>query len=153
MMAGMRAFYFGCWNEPGHYLFKPGGRPVPYGEGQAVEMVDGVHLDANYAPRTHNRGGHLCWAGQAAAVQDRNRLAYLSEEYPQGRFLRHERGGFTLIQWWDRAQGDTRGACNSTILLEGSHDTATMLAVLREHFPHIVENLVRKGIELIEIVK
>jgi hypothetical protein len=78
-------------------------------------------------------------------------LKVQSEEYQQGQFLRHELLGFTALQWFDRCQGDIRGACNSTILLEGVHTSEEMLAALAEHFPHVLENLKRAGVELVEV--
>jgi hypothetical protein len=75
-----------------------------------------------------------------------------SGECPQGQFLLHHGvHGYTLIQWWDRCQGDTRGACNSSILLEGDHTSEEMLAALREHFPHVLANLERAGVALVEV--
>jgi hypothetical protein len=76
-----------------------------------------------------------------------------SNECPQGQFSRHAHRGYTLIQWWDRCQGDGRGACNSTILLEGDHTTEEMLTALVEHFPHVLANLKRHGVELVEVPK
>jgi len=93
------------------------------------------------------RTGNLCWGAQFP------RGEYVrADEYPQGQFLRHELdNGFTVLQWWDRCQGDSRGACNSTILLEGKHTTEELLAALAEHFPHVLENLKRAGVELVEV--
>lgn len=65
--------------------------------------------------------------------------------------LHHLDTGFTAIQWWDRCQGDTRGACNSTVLLEGKHTAEEMLAALREHFPHVLANLEKAGVKLVEV--
>ncbi len=143
-------FYFGCWNDPGHYLWLPGGRKH---YGAATYYGSRVHLDGTLAPRRLRRTGALCWQGQGPDSDARERIGYDSEECPQGQFLRHVLdSGFTAIQWWDRCQGDTRGACNSTILLEGEHDTPRMLEALRVNFPHVLENLTRAGIELIEVL-
>lgn len=119
---------------------------------------DRVHLDSTLAPRVHQpwygADGFICWASKGKTQEERSRITYRSEECPQGQFLLHHLdNGFTAIQWWDRCQGDTRGACNSTILLEGEHDAATMLAALAEHFPHVLENLKKAGVELVEIKK
>lgn len=146
----IRAFFFGCWNEAGHHLWEPGGRwpkkPTPF------DMYRGVSLDANYAPlrRRARDGGGLCWAAQGVTTEDRQRIRDRAEEYPQGQFLLHRRDGFTLISWWDRQQGDERGACNSTFLLEGEHDAAAMVEQLGVHFPHVVRNLERGAVRLVE---
>ena len=84
--------------------------------------------------------------------EERRAIEYGSEEFPQGEFLLHKLdSGFTAIQWWDRAQGDKRGGCNSTILLEGNHDSAAMLNALKDNFPHVLDNLTKAGITLREI--
>lgn len=146
-----RCLYFGCWNRPGHYLHEPGGKwnhKLEYYSNQA----DRVHLDGTLAPRTHKRTGAVCWAGQGDTAEQRDRITWDSEECPQGQFLRHQLStGFMAIQWWDRNQGDTRGACNSTILLEGDHTSEELLEALALHFPHVLENLTKHGIALVEI--
>jgi len=144
-------FYFGCWNCAGHYSFAPGGQSVTRGE--RIEYYGKGdhrhHLDGSLAPRKLNRTGKLCWNGQD--VKD-GHIRYDSEEYPQGQFLIHHLdNGFTAMQWWDRTQGDTRGACNSTILLKGEHAGGDMLMALHEHFPHVAENLKKAGIALDEV--
>ncbi len=136
--------YFGCWNTPGHHLVGPGGRSsgLPNGEAYALNALDG-----GFAPKRKDNGP-IVW-GDTNDARDWDR--YKATECPQGQFLRHRHGKWTLIQWWDRCQGDTRGACNSTILLEGEHTTEEMLAALTEHFPHVLANLVKHGVELIEV--
>jgi hypothetical protein len=151
-----RALFFGCWNQPGHYLFAPGrGSPTAQEERMFSFFSGGVCLDANYAPRRGIRGKlrgvEVCFAGQGATIEDRQRIHYDSEEHAQNLFLRHELLGFTLISWWDRNQGDVRRACNSTFLLEGGHTSEQMLAALAVHFPHVVANLKRAGVELVEV--
>jgi hypothetical protein len=79
-------------------------------------------------------------------------IDYDSSEYPQGQFLVHHLdSGYTAMAWWDRCQGDTRGACNSTILLEGRHTAEEMLAALQKHFPHVLANLEKHGVKLVEV--
>jgi len=157
----IRCFYFGCWNQSGHYLFAPGGHEPPYADRERVVYYsesDGelLHLDGTLAPRRLGArfGGGLWWQGKSATRRERDIWGMGSGEYRQGQFLRHELdNGFTAISWWDRTQGDKRGACNSTILLEGVHTTEEMLAALTKHFPHVLENLKRAGVELVEITK
>lgn len=143
--------YFGCWNTPGHFLFTPSGKwdhRLEYYGNQA----DRVHLDGTLAPRLLKRARTMCWAGMGDTIEKRQRITYDSEECPQGQFLRHYLStGYTAIQWWDRCQGDGRGACNSTILLEGGHTSEEMLAALALHFPHVLANLKKAGVELVEV--
>src|SRR5262249_26097813 len=120
-----------------------------------------VHVDASLGPRLVTPGtrtartsgdGKIVWAAMGATIEEVRRIEYDSSECDQGRFLRHELdNGFTAIQWWDRCQGDTRGACNSTVLVEGRHTSEEMIAALREHFPHVIANLEKAGVQLVEV--
>lgn len=146
----MRCLYFGCWNTPGHYLHTSDGSRVY--DLEYYGKKDRTHLDGTLAPR-RLRGGGVGWgAMDSAEPYEPRRRTWRSAECPQGEFLRHELdAGFTAIQWWDRCQGDTRGACNSTLLLEGRHTSEEMLAALAEHFPHVLANLKKLGVELVEV--
>lgn len=147
-----RCFYFGCWNDAGHYLFARGGRDVPYAERKPVETFgDDVHIDGSLAPR-RTRDGKIVWFGQGATRRDRMQIDSRSGECPQGQFLLHHLdNGYTAIQWWDRTQGDTRPGCSGTVLLEGVHAADAMLAALREHFPHVLANLTKSGVALVQV--
>jgi hypothetical protein len=144
-----RCLYFGCWNTAGHYLVGPGGSRSGLPNAEAYELN---HVDGQFAPK-RDRLGNLCWEAQVTEQEDRSRYWQLrsAEELPQGQFLRHRRGKWSLIQWWDRNQGDTRGACNSTILLEGEHTSEEVLAAGRVNFPHVFERLAVAGVELVEV--
>jgi hypothetical protein len=150
------AFFFGCWNGLGHFWRKPGGAMLSTAE----ERVLPFHrwIDTGWAPRRFKPGRFgrqrlvsdpsCCFAMECERDDDRRDIMYDTEEHEQGRFLLHVRNGWTLISWWDRKQGDTRGACNSSFVLQGEHTEAEMVAGLREHFPHVVENLARAGVAL-----
>lgn len=155
----MRILFFGCWNQAGHFMFsRGGGQPRHYGGAEYYggdEQIK-IHLDGTLAPRRMKPyyGGEITWQGKGKTREERDHILYNSEELPQGQFIRHVLdNGFTAIQWWDRQQGDSRGACNSTVLFEGEHTTEEMLAALKEHFPHVLANLNRAGIELVEVAK
>lgn len=156
MSGSPRVFYFGCWEQAGHYSFAPGGASVRYPLSERIERYgkDRVHLDGSLAPRRMKPyyGGGMTFVGSGDTEEKRRRIGYDSEEFPQGQFMRHVLdNGFTAIQWWDRQQGDSRGACNSTILMEGERTTEEMLAAAREHFPHVLERLEKAGITLVEV--
>lgn len=144
-----RCFYFGCWNKPGHFLVGPDGH-WPGREFEHLEYYgkDRVrHLDGTLAPRLMYGTGDIYWRGLA-----KDEIQYRSDQCPQGQFLLHVLDtGYTAIQWWDSNQGDSRGACNSTILLEGQHTAEEMLAALEQHFPHVLANLTKAGITLVEV--
>lgn len=143
-----RCFYFGCWgNTAGHYMRGPG-------DFHARERVsyfgNRLHLDGSLAPRSDH--GRIVWVAQGATREERSRISWETAECDQGVFLLHKLDtGFTVIQWWDRTQGDTRGGCNSTVLLEGDHTAEELLAALAEHWPQVLANLTRAGIQLREV--
>lgn len=156
----MRVYFFGCWNEPGHYLHTPGGYS-PH-DPRVAEYGAGIRVDGSLAPRLVKRAyklrngtwllrGDLCWTGQGADSAEAYEIEYISDEYPQGQYLLHHLpNGFTALSWWDRCQGDRRDGSNSTILLEGQHDASAMLAALAEHFPHVMVNLLSAGVVLVD---
>lgn len=150
----VEVYFFGVWDQPGHFLRGPGGRfarddsPIVYFEG--VDRSDGEprrgrrHLDGSLAPRRSRRSGIVSCS--AAGLDP-----YASDECPQGEFLRHDlSNGFTAIQWWDRTQGDGRGACNSTVLARGKFTSEEMLAMFAEHFPSRKARLDAAGVALVE---
>lgn len=158
-------FYYGAWGYPGHYLrvTSKDGRilyphdvvrftGVKFQSERVVHFGDMIHIDANLAPMRNKRTGELCWGGQGKTREERLHIRDGAEEYPQGQFLRHVLdNGFTAIQWWDRNQGDTRRACNSTILLWGEASTTDLIIALGKHFPTVLQNLQRAGVDLVEV--
>jgi hypothetical protein len=114
---------------------------------------DHVHLDGNLAPRIVRRSPEvLCWAGRGKTVEERRYLQHESSECIQGQFLLHLLDtGYTAIAWWDRTQGDSRSGCNSTVLLEGEHTAEDMLTALRTHFPTVLANLTKAGVQLVDV--
>lgn len=168
-MSEPRCFYFGCWERPGHYLFAPNREWFSLDD-SVVYYIGGSktrrspeserrHLDGTLAPRrltpsqlADRYGGGLCFSGQGLVPGTHLSIEYNSGECPQGQYLCHKlSNGFTAVQWWDRNQGDKRGGCNSTILLEGDHTAEEVLAAGRRHFPHVFENLKKAGVELVEV--
>lgn len=147
----MRIFFFGCWNEPGHFLRSP----YRCEHDPLIESfkLGTIHIDGTLAPRVYRAGSRVgvgvCWTAQGDTREDRSRIQHASDEMPQGRYLHHVLdNGFSAVTWWDRCQGDTRGACNSVILLRGEHDAETVLVAGRESFPSVFENLRKAGVDL-----
>jgi hypothetical protein len=109
----------------------------------------GRYPDGSLAPRRLKRDpSKIVWALQGKFSD----ITYASDECPQGYYLIHHINGFTFMSWWDRNQGDERGACNSTFILEGTHDAVKMFDELVVHFPHVVENLRKANIPLRQVV-
>ncbi len=142
----MTALYFGVWKEAGHFLFGPGGRRPDIDRNENWRLSQA--LDGSFAPKI-TRSGSIVFGETRNDPKAWDRRS--AEECPQGQFLRHRHGSWSLLQWWDRCQGDERGACNSTVLLEGDRTTAELLEALRTHFPEVVANLAREGVELVEV--
>lgn len=147
-----KVYFFGCWNAAGHYLFAPGGRSVRECDPERFVLNgERYHIDGTLAPRRFEHTGELTFLAEHP-VDDRWRITSKTKECAQGEFfLHHLDNGFTAISWWDRNQGDKRGACNSTVLLEGEHDVPTMLRTLSQHFPHVVDNLTKAGVRLVDL--
>lgn len=146
-----KAYFFGPWKEPGHFFFHEGGLTADKEErGLRKSHVFRLGFDGTLAPRRHRYTEGICWLAQVdgPAVQS---MDYRSSEYPQGSFLLHRGGGFTVISWWDRTQGDTRGNSNATFLLEGDHDAAVMVEQLSVFFPHVAKNLREAGLTLVDV--
>lgn len=146
-----RTYFFGCWNAPGHYLHVPGGAKPCFDEERLVSSTK-HKLDGALSPKRDKRTGRIVWRAQAETDAEYRIIEHVADELPQGQFLRHVLdNGFSALAWWDRTQGDHRGACNSVILVEGERSTKELLKALRESFPHVVANLARAGVELVEV--
>lgn len=115
----MRVFYFGCWGEPGHYLFRPRGLAATREEGRSLPWP---HMDTTLAPGPrHPRYGEV-----------------ESKDQHQGHAALHRRCGWTALAFWDRSL-DRRHNSNSVFVAEGTHSANDMLSLAREHFPEIMQ--------------
>lgn len=151
-----RCWWFGCWLQAGHHLVGRDGR-WESAKDCPFYRTDG-QLDGNYAPRRwmktrlppmpiHADG--IVFARMSDDADIRRTITYNSEELAQGYFLRHEVLGCTLISWWDRTQGDLRGACNSTFIVGGFHHVDDMLRWFPEAFPKQAQRLADAGVRLV----
>jgi len=139
-----KCWWHGCWEQAGHFLFTRSGWHAKESETPLSGLCNG--LDTGYAPRRHKRTGDIVYTYQCGGFQEaRSLLFYASEELPMGQFLRHYFKGrdVTFLSWWDRAQGDTRGNCNSCFLVQGEHSTVEMLEWFPKMFPIQAGNLER----------
>lgn len=96
------AFYFGCWNRPGHYFHDAAGRTV-WTKPEGIPWQD-HHMDA-----TLLRNGNV-------------------PDAPDGRVFWTCGGAADVwfaFFWWDRS-GDRRGASNSGFYVRGVGDRATI---------------------------
>lgn len=138
MTEGM-CLFFGCWGSPGHYLFAPSGGKPKLTPQESYDIS--CKLDGALAP-SRTPGGSIVYGGHMRARYG---------ECPQGVFLRHRLDEWSLLQWWDRNQGDARPACNSTILLRGEHTSEELLEALAHHFPQVLRRLEDANVFLVEV--
>lgn len=106
-------YYFGCWNEVGHYFHDPNGRrPRVVGPFDAFDR--NRPIDAIYAPFGVNQD------------ESATNLAYTN--------------GWTVLAMWDRSI-DSRPGSNAAFLAEGKHTENEMLASAKQLYPQIVNRL------------
>jgi hypothetical protein len=121
-------------------------------------MFDAAWLDGGLAPR-HARPrarlpfepplDRIVFKRMGGADRDlRYRIESESDEAAQGEFLLHAISGCTIAAWWDRTQGDTRGVCNSCLIVEGTHGADEMLELFPRLFPVQAARLAAAGVEL-----
>lgn len=145
-----RAWWHGCWLSAGHYLFDRNGRSLDYEKEGPPGMGYAPWLDGSLAPRRYRSGRSWPIAplrddglvfGRMAKSDDGlyHRIMNASDEAPQGDFLLHAIAGCTIAAWWDRTQGDTRGACNSCLIVENQ---------CPQLFPRQADRLAAAGVEL-----
>lgn len=161
-----RAYFFGYWGD-GHLLHHIGGRTVRPGDGIPFDpFTNAPWLDGGLAPkqvtessarrylRAYDVGhpvGALFCSIDGRSEDERRWLRHNGAECEMGKFVRHYFRGYTLIAWWDRTQGDGRGACNSVFLVEGNHTSHEMLTLWPQCFPLQAANLSRAGVQLREV--
>lgn len=104
-------YFFGCYQNLGHYLYEPGRRYHVQNPG--LPWTDG-ELDGGLAPQ-----GEKQTLGQTA--------------------LRH-RAGWTALAMWDRSL-DKRFNSNAVFLARGEHSFDGMMTLAREHFPAVLARI------------
>lgn len=157
-----RAWWHGCWLEPGHYLFDRQGNnwrlAAPCPVRPSGSIYEATYLDGGLAPRRVTERHRLpfevpddgvVFTHMAGEDHDlRRRIEGRSEECAQGEFLLHAIAGCTIAAWWDRTQGDTRGACNSCLIADGAWSAAQMLELFPRLFPQQAGRLGAAGVAL-----
>jgi hypothetical protein len=108
----MRVFFFGCWDQAGHFMFGPGGRHV---------------RDERRATPWESHDAVLC-PGYVGPYDNGPQV--------EGEAGLHHKDGWTALCFWDRSI-DGRGGCNSGFYAEGTYGAAAMIEIAREHFPTV----------------
>jgi hypothetical protein len=108
----MKAYYFGCFERAGHYMWEPGGAWGPRSAPHDFVSPWGRYPDGILAPKGQSQG--------VAAL--------------------HHKDGWTAISCWDQSV-DSRPGSNSTFLLEGTYTFAEGLELATQFFPSIMSRL------------
>lgn len=158
-----RAWWHGCWGEPGHYLHDVNGRSgrnmIPCALRPTGSIYEAPYLDGGLAPRRlRDRyppltfsipDDRIVYSMQGGGKwKQRDEVERVSDECPQGEFLLHSISGCTIAAWWDRTQGDKRGACNSCLIVDGNHNASAMMELFPRLFPRQAKRLADAGVEL-----
>lgn len=124
----MRAFYFGCWREPGHRLWHQGsdGTPIQkYDQGEAERRLLG-----GYPHSTQKEIGEIPWGYSLdGGLLKGKRLG-------QGEAVVDRRDGWTALSFWDYSV-DSRGGSSSTFVFDADLEPDTALEAAREAFPPV----------------
>jgi len=111
-----RMYYFGPWDQPGHYLHDESGR-VLWREEEIGLPWTGGQIDGRLQPGCVPGGSSYARRGPEV----------------EGDALLHRKAGWTAISFWDRSV-DTRGACNSTYMAEGEFTFEQMVEMAKARF-------------------
>ena len=114
-----RAFYFGCFRQPGHYLWR------------------GPEDDHGYMPTGRDHGLPFHPERMDAALAPRNASG---GEVHQGLASYGLLNGWTIISFWDNSI-DRRPGSSSTFFIEGAHYFEEALEIAREDFPKVFARL------------
>jgi hypothetical protein len=106
------SFYFGCWSEPGHFLYASNGRRI--------------HERHSEFPKDFPVREHVLDGG----------LLGICQREDEGVAALSHIGKWTILSFWDRSI-DSRGACNSNFIMRGKLEFDDAVKVAREKFPTI----------------
>jgi hypothetical protein len=123
----VKVFYFGAWDGPGHYLWKPTGRTTwakagPWAPGD---------LDASSYRRDYR--GVAIPTGRGVVPVD---AAEVQGVWQLTRGTDAAGGAWTALGCYDRTADSRRGSI-SVFVAEGDHDEQAMKALAERHFPAV----------------
>ena len=114
----MKIFYFGCWGEAGHFLWRPGHLTVRSCQSEGLPFHQYYFLDGGpFLPRTERKG-------DAA-------LTHIP--------------GWTVLAWWGSPWDDRTGV-NAAIIAEGLLDGVGILMAFNEAFPDLAAKLLAPAV-------
>lgn len=116
-----RMFYFGPWDQAGHYFFAEGGR--------STRIEDDPTFPFGHYGGKVEVDGRL----QPGCPSSDDRLQRKTRPEVEGQALLHHIKGWSALCFWDRSV-DKRGACNSNYFAEGIFSFEEMVAMAKERF-------------------
>lgn len=118
-MAASDVYYFGCWEESGHYLWRAEGRSARREESKVLpwSQLDGTLPPADRRP-----------------MRREGDYPEVDREAPQGHAALHHKGGWTAIAFWDRSV-DRRPGSSSTFLIRGIHTWEDAVRIAKAVYP------------------
>ena len=108
---------FGCFGEPGHYLWDMNRRYC------SARELGFPGLDGYHEPRYRNKPTPR-------------------EQQVEGRAWLHHGPGYTSLHWWDR-QGDRRHGSHTAIVVRGEATARELLALAQQRAPWAIRVEVR----------
>lgn len=117
MVQPPKMYYFGPYNQAGHFFFGPRGSYVSRQETECIPWKD-YEIDGKLQPGCFEERGH--WSVKGPEIE--------------GQALLWTKNGWTAISFWDRSV-DTRGRCNSTFIAEGTFTFEEMVEWSKLVFP------------------
>lgn len=115
----MKAYYFGCWGDSGHFLWSPDGRVSGSDKVFSGLRIGNKSLDGGFCP-----GVLPPW--------------YYDTGIEQGAALLTYDDGWTILSFWDRSV-DSRPGSHSTYVLDGRLSFDEAAAVAKAAFPKVWE--------------
>lgn len=121
----VEVYYFGCWDQPGHFW-------------RSTEYAKNRYIEDTVGPNIHPRiDGGFC----PGVVHPRmSQFDRKTRPEVEGETAIHHIDGWTVMAFWDRSV-DKRGACNSNFAARGTYDFEQMKDIARARFPTVMNRL------------
>jgi hypothetical protein len=124
-IAKLEFYYFGCWEQPGHYW-------------RAPHYVSSHSIEERVGPNIHPRiDGGFC---PGVVHPRKSQFDRRTRPEVEGEAALHYVDGWTILGYWDRSV-DGRGGCNSNFVALGSHDFDTMLDIAQVKFSSVLDRI------------
>ena len=122
----MRAYYYGCWERAGHYLWEPGRGGVPVKVGRQVyELLGRPRYMSGPHPEPVIPWG---WSIDGCLLKGRG--------LRQGDAVSEQRDGWTALSFWDSSV-DARPGSTSSFMFDEAMTPPEALEAARTMFPPI----------------